>query len=85
MYLNDIFTVPVITRRDPGRFDPEAGHPPGGGKSLPVGLQLIGPAFSEDRLLSVAFALEQSLGFDGSARVDERAGRRSSASRFTSS
>jgi aspartyl-tRNA(Asn)/glutamyl-tRNA(Gln) amidotransferase subunit A len=33
---------------------------------LPVGLQLAGPAFSENRLLDAAHALELSLGFDGS-------------------
>ncbi len=68
MYLNDIFTVPASLAGIPAVSIPNGmATPPGGGKSLPVGLQLIGPAFSEDRLLSVAFALEQSLGFDGSA------------------
>jgi len=39
-------------------------------KGLPVGLQIAGPAFSENRLLDAAYALEQSLGFDGAqARV----------------
>jgi aspartyl-tRNA(Asn)/glutamyl-tRNA(Gln) amidotransferase subunit A len=39
-------------------------------EDLPVGLQLAGPAFSENRLLEAAHALEQSLGFDGApARV----------------
>jgi aspartyl-tRNA(Asn)/glutamyl-tRNA(Gln) amidotransferase subunit A len=32
---------------------------------LPVGFQLAGPAFSEGRMLDVAFALEQAIGFDG--------------------
>ena len=41
--------------------------PPGGGTPLPVGFQLAGPAFSENSMLEVAFALEQALGFDGSA------------------
>jgi aspartyl-tRNA(Asn)/glutamyl-tRNA(Gln) amidotransferase subunit A len=37
---------------------------------LPVGLQLTGPAFSENRLLDAAYALEQAIGFDGArARV----------------
>jgi aspartyl-tRNA(Asn)/glutamyl-tRNA(Gln) amidotransferase subunit A len=35
-----------------------------------VGLQLAGPAFSENGLLDAAFALELAIGFDGSpARV----------------
>ena len=34
---------------------------------LPIGLQIAGPAFSENRLLDAAYALEQALGFDGSA------------------
>ena len=33
---------------------------------LPVGIQLAGPAFSENRVLDAAHALEQALGFDGS-------------------
>jgi Asp-tRNA(Asn)/Glu-tRNA(Gln) amidotransferase A subunit family amidase len=38
--------------------------------SLPVGLQIAGPAFSENRLLDAAHALEQAIGFaEGSARV----------------
>ena len=31
---------------------------------LPSGFQLAGPAFSENRLLDAAHALEQALGFD---------------------
>ena len=68
MYLNDICTVPASLAGIPAISIPNGmAAPPGGGKSLPVGLQLIGPAFSEDRLLSAAFALEQALGFDGGA------------------
>ena len=36
------------------------------GDGLPVGFQLAGPAFSENRVLDAAFALEQAIGFDGS-------------------
>jgi aspartyl-tRNA(Asn)/glutamyl-tRNA(Gln) amidotransferase subunit A len=32
-----------------------------------VGFQLAGPAFSEQRLLDAAYALEQAIGFDGSS------------------
>jgi len=62
MYLNDFCTVPM----------PLAGIPaisiPGGlSEGLPVGFQLAGPAFSENRILDAAHALELSIGFDGSA------------------
>ena len=60
MYLSDACTVPM----------PLAGIPaisiPGGlAGGLPVGIQLAGPAFSENRILDAAYALEQSIGFDG--------------------
>ena len=31
---------------------------------LPVGFQLAGPAFSENRLFEASFALEQAIGFE---------------------
>ncbi len=45
-----------------------AGSVPGtsGGAGLPVGFQIAGPVFSENRLLDVAHALERAIGFDGS-------------------
>jgi aspartyl-tRNA(Asn)/glutamyl-tRNA(Gln) amidotransferase subunit A len=60
MYLSDYCTVPM----------PLAGIPaisiPGGlSESLPVGIQLAGPAFSENRILDAAHALEQAIGFQG--------------------
>jgi aspartyl-tRNA(Asn)/glutamyl-tRNA(Gln) amidotransferase subunit A len=62
MYLSDYCTVSM----------PLAGIPaisiPGGlADDLPVGIQLAGPAFSENRILGAAYALEQAVGFDGSA------------------
>jgi aspartyl-tRNA(Asn)/glutamyl-tRNA(Gln) amidotransferase subunit A len=61
MYLSDYCTVPM----------PLAGIPaisiPGGlSEGLPVGVQLAGPAFSENRILDAAHALEHAIGFDGS-------------------
>ena len=58
MYLSDACTVPM----------PLAGIPaisiPGGlSEGLPVGIQLAGPAFSENRILDAAYALEQAIGF----------------------
>ena len=47
--------------RHPGDLDPRAACPTG----LPVGFQLAGPAFSENRILDAAYALEQAIGFEG--------------------
>jgi aspartyl-tRNA(Asn)/glutamyl-tRNA(Gln) amidotransferase subunit A len=45
---------------------PAISLPSGLSAGLPVGFQLAGPAFSEDRLLSTAHALERAIGFDAS-------------------
>jgi aspartyl-tRNA(Asn)/glutamyl-tRNA(Gln) amidotransferase subunit A len=60
MYLNDFCTVPMSLAGIPA-----ISIPCGLSDGLPVGFQLAGPAFSENRLLDCAFALEQALGFDG--------------------
>jgi aspartyl-tRNA(Asn)/glutamyl-tRNA(Gln) amidotransferase subunit A len=66
MYFNDFCTVPM-----PLAGIPAISIPCGLSEGLPVGFQLAGPAFSENRLLEAAFALEQAIGFDGSpARSD---------------
>jgi aspartyl-tRNA(Asn)/glutamyl-tRNA(Gln) amidotransferase subunit A len=76
MYLNDFCTVPMSLAGIPaisipcglsaGEEDRGPAHPAHlGGAGLPVGLQLAGPAFSENRLLDTAHALEQAIGFDG--------------------
>ncbi len=71
MYLNDFCTVPMSLAGIPAISIPcGLAQPPGGGPDLPVGFQLAGPAFSENSLLGAAFALEQALGFDGSAPPD---------------
>jgi aspartyl-tRNA(Asn)/glutamyl-tRNA(Gln) amidotransferase subunit A len=59
MYLNDFCTVPMSLAGTPA-----VSIPCGLSDGLPVGLQLAGPAFSEGRLLDVAYALEQAIGFD---------------------
>ena len=61
MYLSDYCTVPM-----PLAGIPAISIPNGLSEGLPVGLQLAGPAFSENRLLDAAYALEQAIGFDGS-------------------
>ena len=71
MYLSDYFTVPMSLAGIPAISIPcglsaesDGVGPWKGG--LPVGLQLAGPAFSENRLLDTAYALEQAIAFDGS-------------------
>jgi aspartyl-tRNA(Asn)/glutamyl-tRNA(Gln) amidotransferase subunit A len=61
MYLNDFCTVPM-----PLAGIPAISIPCGLSDELPVGFQLSGPAFSENRVLDVAYALERAIGFDGS-------------------
>jgi aspartyl-tRNA(Asn)/glutamyl-tRNA(Gln) amidotransferase subunit A len=59
MYASDILTIPVNLAALPG-----ISIPSGLAGGLPVGFQLIGPAFSENRILSAAWALEQAFQFD---------------------
>jgi aspartyl-tRNA(Asn)/glutamyl-tRNA(Gln) amidotransferase subunit A len=66
MYASDVLTVPVNLAGLPG-----ISIPSGLAGGLPVGFQLIGPAFSENRILDAAHALEQGIGFDP---VPERLG-----------
>ena len=68
MYLNDYCTVPMSLAGIPGISIPN-----GLVDGLPSGFQLAGPAFSEQRLLDAAYALEQAIGFDGigGSRVTE--------------
>ena len=59
MYACDLFTVPVNLAGLPG-----ISLPSGLSDGLPVGFQLIGRAFSENRILAAAHALERSFGFE---------------------
>jgi aspartyl-tRNA(Asn)/glutamyl-tRNA(Gln) amidotransferase subunit A len=59
MYLGDLFTIPFSLAGLPA-----ISIPAGLSNGLPVGLQLGGPAFSENRILDAAFALEQAIGFE---------------------
>jgi aspartyl-tRNA(Asn)/glutamyl-tRNA(Gln) amidotransferase subunit A len=61
MYLNDFCTVPMSLAGIPAMSIPA-----GLSEGLPVGFQLAGPAFSENRMLDAAYALERAIGFDGS-------------------
>jgi aspartyl-tRNA(Asn)/glutamyl-tRNA(Gln) amidotransferase subunit A len=62
MYLNDYFTAPM-----PLAGIPAISIPCGLSEELPVGFQLAGPAFSENRLLEASYALEQAIAFDSSS------------------
>jgi aspartyl-tRNA(Asn)/glutamyl-tRNA(Gln) amidotransferase subunit A len=61
MYLNDFCAVPMSLAGIPAISIPN-----GLSEGLPTGFQLAGPAFSENRILDAAHALEQAIGFDGS-------------------
>jgi aspartyl-tRNA(Asn)/glutamyl-tRNA(Gln) amidotransferase subunit A len=60
MYLNDVFTVTANLAGIPGVSVPAALD----GQGLPLGLQLLAPAFGEEQMLRGAYALEEALGFD---------------------
>jgi aspartyl-tRNA(Asn)/glutamyl-tRNA(Gln) amidotransferase subunit A len=68
MYMADYCTVPMSLAGIPAISIPAGLAPPadGGGPpdGLPVGLQIAGPAFSENDMLDAAFSLEQAIGFD---------------------
>jgi aspartyl-tRNA(Asn)/glutamyl-tRNA(Gln) amidotransferase subunit A len=59
MYLSDVLTIPPNMAGLPG-----LSIPCGLSDGLPVGLQLIGPQFSENTLFRAGHALERALGFD---------------------
>jgi len=65
MYLNDIFTVTVNLADLPG-----ISVPVGLSKSgLPLGLQLIGPKLSEQRLFNTSLATEEAADFEGQVKM----------------
>ncbi len=57
MYLNDICTIPVNLAGLPA-----ISLPCGYSERLPVGLQIIGPSFSEEKVLQLSYAYEQNKG-----------------------
>jgi aspartyl-tRNA(Asn)/glutamyl-tRNA(Gln) amidotransferase subunit A len=58
MYLADVFTIPANMAGIPG-----ISVPAGFSEGLPVGLQFLGKAFEEERLLGIAHAYEQAAGW----------------------
>ncbi len=72
MYMSDYCTVPMSLAGLPA-----ISIPAGLADGLPVGFQITGPTFSENRLLAAAHALERAVGFDLSpARRDPEAAAR---------
>jgi aspartyl-tRNA(Asn)/glutamyl-tRNA(Gln) amidotransferase subunit A len=65
MYLNDVFTVPASMAGLPGITLP-AGLSASG---LPLGLQIVAPAFGEETLFRAASVVEEAAAFD--ARPEE--------------
>ncbi len=55
MYLSDIFTIPANMAGTPG-----VSIPGGFSDGLPVGLQILGPALGEEKILQIAYAYEQA-------------------------
>jgi aspartyl-tRNA(Asn)/glutamyl-tRNA(Gln) amidotransferase subunit A len=65
MYMSDYCTVPMPLAGLPAISIPAGlAQPDGGGPELPVGLQLVSPAFGESGLLDAAHAIEGAIGFD---------------------
>ena len=60
MYMNDYCTVPM-----PLAGIPAISIPSGLSEGLPVGFQLAGPAFSENKILDASHALERAFAFEG--------------------
>jgi aspartyl-tRNA(Asn)/glutamyl-tRNA(Gln) amidotransferase subunit A len=59
MYVSDLLTIPSCMAGLPG-----LSIPCGLSEGMPVGLQIVGPQFSENVLFRIGHALEQALAFD---------------------
>ena len=59
MYVSDLLTIPSCMAGLPG-----LSIPCGISEGMPVGLQIVGPQFSENALFRIGHALEQALAFD---------------------
>ena len=64
MYLNDVFTVPANLAGLSGISIP-AGYDK---NNLPLGLQLIGKQFDEQKVLNISYALESEIKFKSSVK-----------------
>jgi aspartyl-tRNA(Asn)/glutamyl-tRNA(Gln) amidotransferase subunit A len=68
MYLADIFTVPINLAGLPGISIPTSLSP----EKLPIGMQCVGPLFSESLLLGVASVFEREFKFPVTQRTTGR-------------
>ena len=75
MYVNDYCTVPMSLAGTPAISIPN-----GLSEGLPTAFQIAGPAFSENRILDAAHALESAIGFDASGGRLSRGGMPSTSS-----
>lgn len=66
MYLSDLCTIPVNLAGLPG-----LSLPAGFSEGLPVGLQFVGPHFSEQLILDAAYVVEQALKVNTRPPLDE--------------
>lgn len=66
MYLSDIYTIPVNLAGNTAVSVPVG---LGADTGMPVGMQLIGDHFQEAKVLRVAAALEEAVGFDTTPRI----------------
>ena len=65
MYLSDICTIPVNLAGLPALSMPCGVD----SNDLPIGLQIIGDHFAEEKILQAAYALEKTTDFDGTAKL----------------
>ena len=65
MYFNDIFTTPSSLAGLPGMSLPIGLD----SKGLPIGAQLVGPAFCEEKMISHGMAIENLVEFQGAPHV----------------
>jgi aspartyl-tRNA(Asn)/glutamyl-tRNA(Gln) amidotransferase subunit A len=63
MYASDVLTVPMSLAGIPA-----ISIPGGLSEGLPVGVQITGPAFSENRIFEASHALEREIAFEGVPR-----------------
>ncbi len=59
MYLNDLFTIPANLAGIPAMSLPCGVAESGADQGLPIGLQIMAPAFAEEKMLAVAHAFEK--------------------------
>ena len=64
MYLNDVFTVPASLAGLPGISIPFGKDK----NNLPLGIQILGKHFDEQKVLNISYALESEIKFKSSVK-----------------